>query len=76
MKRKDPFIRELITLASGSASLGILFSFITVSVCHYLSVDIFKHLWVLGIPSILAIGLNILFIELYNKYRKKGKWEQ
>ena len=71
MSGRDSFITDLICLAVGCGVLGTLIAFAVVFACQYLGIDIHKNLWVLVIPLILAIALNITFIELYRKYRKK-----
>jgi hypothetical protein len=58
-------------LAMGSIGLGIILSFVVVFVCRYLEVDIFSNLWILAIPLIVAVMVNICLIELYNKFKKK-----
>jgi len=60
-----------VYLAAGSLLLGVVLSFIVVFTCVYLSIDIFENLWVLVIPITLAVSLNILFVELYHRYKKK-----
>ena len=60
-----------VYLAVGSLLLGVVLSFIVVFTCVYLGIDIFENLWVLVIPVTLAVLLNILFIELYHRYKKK-----
>ena len=60
-----------VYLAVGSLLLGVVLSFIVVFTCVYLSIDIFENLWVLVIPITLAVSLNILFVELYHRYKKK-----
>ncbi len=60
-----------IYLAVGCGMLGFIITFVLLFACWYFGVDISQNLWVLGIPAIMAILLNILFIELYFKYRKK-----
>jgi len=62
---------EFIFLAAVSALLGIFITFIVIWVCGILGVDMAENLWVIVIPVILAITLNIFFIELYRKYKKK-----
>jgi hypothetical protein len=39
--------------------------------CQYFGIDIYKNLWLLLVPLILSIALNITIIELYRKYKKK-----
>ena len=60
-----------VYLAVGSLLLGVVLSFIVVFTCVYLSIDIYENLWVLAIPVTLAVLLNILFVELYHRYKKK-----
>ena len=62
---------EYVYLAVGSLALGIIITFIMLFICQALAVDINKNLWLISIPIILAIVLNIWFIELYDRYRKK-----
>jgi len=73
MAGRDSFTLEIIYFAVGCAALGVLFAFILVFVCQYLSIDIYKHLWLLLIPLILSISLNILAIELYGRYKRKKR---
>jgi len=60
-----------VYLAVGSGLLGVVLSFIVVFTCIHLGIDIFENLWVLAIPVTLAVLLNILFVELYHRYKKK-----
>lgn len=62
---------EFIFLAAVSALLGIIITFIVIWACGILGVDMAENLWIIVIPVILAITLNIFFIELYRKYKKK-----
>jgi membrane protein DedA with SNARE-associated domain len=71
--RRDRFILELIYFAVGCAALGVLFAFILVFALQYFRIDIYKHLWLLLIPLVLSIALNVLAIELYGKYRRKKR---
>jgi hypothetical protein len=74
MSGRDSYILEIIYFAVGCAALGIVFAFILVFALQYLQIDIYKHLFLLLIPLVLSISLNIAIIELYGKYkRKKGK---
>lgn len=60
-----------VYLAVGSLALGIIITLIMLFICQVFGVDLNKNLWVISIPIILAIALNIWFIELYDRYRKK-----
>lgn len=73
MAGRDSFILEIIYFAVGCAALGIVFAFILVFTCQYLHIDIYKHLWLLLLPLVLSIALNITFIELYGKYKRKKR---
>jgi hypothetical protein len=73
MARRDSFILELIYFAVGCAALGVLFAFVLVFVLQYLRIDIYKHLWLLLVPLVLSIALNVLAIELYGKYKRKKR---
>ena len=73
MPRRDTFILELIYFAVGCAALGIVFAFILVFVLNYMGINVYQHLWLLLIPLILSISLNIMAIELYSRYRRKKR---
>ncbi len=62
---------EFIFMAAVSALLGMIITFIVIYVCMAPGIDLGENLWVIVIPVILAITLNIFFIELYRKYKKK-----
>ena len=68
-------VREYIFLASGCVSVGLVTTFMVLAVSQRLGIDIMgEHLWVLAIPAVLALFLNVALLELYRKYRKgKGK---
>ncbi len=54
-----------------SGLIGIIISFIVVFICYARGVDILQNLWVIAIPVIVAVVLNLVMIEIY--YRKKKK---
>lgn len=60
-----------VYLAVGSLALGILITILMLFTCQFFGIDINKNLWMIAIPIILAIALNIWFIELYDRYRRK-----
>lgn len=60
-----------VFLAMGSIGLGIILSFVVVFACQYFGIDIFENLWILALPLIVAVTVNICFIELYNRFKKK-----
>jgi len=73
MSGRNSFILELIYFAVGCAALGIVFAFILVFACQYFGIDVYKNLWLLLIPLVLSISLNIMIIELYGKYKSKKR---
>lgn len=62
---------EMIFLAVVTGILGVIITFILIFVCQFFGIDMFNNIWLLAIPVVLAIALNIWFIELYHKYKKK-----
>ncbi len=60
-----------VALATGCAALGILITFILLISCQYIGIDITENLWLITIPIIVAIALNIGFIEMYDRYKGK-----
>ncbi len=64
-------VREYIFLAVGCAAVGVVLVFLVLGVCVRLGVSIEENLWVVAIPTVLALILNITLLELYRKYRKR-----
>ena len=60
-----------VYLAVGSLALGIIITFLMLYLCRIFGIDINKDLWLIAIPIVLSVALNIWFIELYDRYRKK-----
>ena len=71
MRSPNHLILEYIYLAIGCFAVGVIITFAILFICRYLSVDITQNIWILAVPVILSIILNIFFIELYRKYKKK-----
>ena len=70
-------IREYIFLAAGCISVGIILSLIVLVVNQRLGIDFLgEYLWVLAIPAVLSLTLNILLLEIYRKFRKKDGKEK
>jgi hypothetical protein len=64
---------ELIFLGVASVFVGVIFIFAEVMICSYFKIDMLNNIWLLGIPAILSIALNICFLELYRKHKRKRK---
>jgi cytochrome c biogenesis protein CcdA len=60
-----------VALAIGCAAMGILMTFVLLGVCNYYGIDLTKNLWLITLPIVIAIVLNIMSLELYDKFRKK-----
>jgi hypothetical protein len=60
-----------IYLAVGCGMLGIIFTYAMLVVCLYFRIDILGNLWLITIPIIFSVALNIFLIEVYSR-RKKG----
>jgi hypothetical protein len=59
-----------VYLAVGCGFLGVLITYVTLFICYYLGIDISKNLWIITIPIVLAVTLNIFLIELYSRFKK------
>ena len=64
-------VREYIFMASGCVAVGVVLTFLVLAACQRFSIDIDENLWVLAIPAVLSLILNISLLELYRKYRKR-----
>ena len=61
-----------IILASGTVAVGIVLTFIVIAITRLLGINIVdENLWVLGIPAVLSLIINITALELYRNYKKK-----
>jgi hypothetical protein len=65
-------IRDYILLAVGCFFIGVVIALATIAVCIRLHISIMgENIWILAIPAMLALALNIALIELYRKFKKK-----
>jgi hypothetical protein len=62
-------VGEYIFLAGGCVSLGIIITFIVLGVCQYFSIKIDQHWWIVAVPVVLSLILNVTFVEIYRKLR-------
>ena len=51
--------------------MGVVLTFVVLGVSVRLGISIEENLWVLAIPAVLSLILNISLLELYRKYRKR-----
>lgn len=71
MEDHENLVITYIFLAIGCGFLGVVITFAVIFACQYYEIDIYKNLWVLAIPVTVSLFLNICFIELYRKFRKR-----
>jgi len=65
-------VREYILLAVGCVVVGIVLTFVVLAISQRLGISVLgEYIWVLAIPVVLSLVLNITLLELYRKYRKK-----
>jgi hypothetical protein len=64
-------VRYYIFLASNCVVVGMVLTFAVLAVCQNLGINIEKNLWVLAIPAVFSLILNIAILELYHKYRRR-----
>ncbi|MBN1191376.1 MAG: hypothetical protein JXA46_16590 [Dehalococcoidales bacterium] len=56
-----------IYLAAGVFFLGTGITFLILCICAYYRVEIVRNLWLLAIPPISSLFINVFLIELYKK---------
>ena len=71
MKEADSLVVTYVFLAVASVVFGIILVFAVLLACQYFGIDISRNWWILAIPVILAVTLNIILVELYDRYRRR-----
>jgi hypothetical protein len=66
-------VGEYIFLACGCVSLGIIITFVVLEVCQVTGFSIEHHWWVVAIPVVLSLLLNVIFVEVYRKLHAKKR---
>ena len=64
-------VRHYIFLASGCVAVGLAITLIVLAICRRFAINIDENLWIVAIPAVLSLILNIFLLELYRKYRKR-----
>jgi hypothetical protein len=65
-------VRDYILLAAGCTSVGVVITFIVLAASQRLGLNIFgEYIWVLAIPLVAALVINVILLEIYRKFRKK-----
>jgi len=60
-----------ICLAAGCVLVGTVLTCLLVLASQYYGTDLLGHVWLLAVPSLLSLLLNVLFIELYKKLGRR-----
>ena len=66
-------VREYIFLAAGCVSVGVVITLIVLGVCQRLGINIDENLWVVAIPAVVSLILNVVLLEIYRKFRKRKR---
>jgi hypothetical protein len=65
-------VRDYIILAAGCFFVGVVIALATIAASIRLNINILgEHAWMLAIPAVLAIVINIALIEIYHKFKRK-----
>ena len=64
-------VKEYIVLAVACIAVGVVLTFVVLGETVRMGIDINEKLWVLAIPAVLSLILNIILLELYRKFWKK-----
>ena len=64
---------EYIFLALGCVVVGLVLTFAVLGVCQRLGISIDKNVWVLAIPAVLSLILNVSLLEVYRKFRRRRR---
>ena len=64
-------IRKYILLAVGCVVVGIVVTFAMLVVVQRMGINLEENLWILAIPAVFAVILNIGLVEILQAYRRK-----
>jgi len=65
-------VKEYIFMAMGCVVVGVVLTFVVLAISQRLGISVLgEYIWVLAIPVVLSLVLNITLLELYRKFRKK-----
>jgi hypothetical protein len=62
---------EYVYLAVGTGIFGAIVTFVLVLVCGYLGINMIENLWLLAMPLVLSLLVNVLAIEIYRRHKGK-----
>lgn len=69
--RRRSLVFTYIYLAAGCVSVGTALSIGLLLVTRSLGIDLLANIWLLAIPTLLSVFLNVLLIELFRKISRK-----
>ena len=60
-----------VYLAAGCVVVGTLLTYLLLLGSQYFGIDLMANIWLLAVPLLLALVLNVLLIELYKKLGRR-----
>ncbi|MFC1921634.1 hypothetical protein ACFLYQ_07925 [Chloroflexota bacterium] len=63
--------KEYIVVAVSCIAVGVILTFVLLGITVRMGININENLWVLAIPAVISLFLNIILLELYRKFWKK-----
>ena len=66
-------VMEYIFLASGCVVVGVMLTFVVLDICRRFGISIDKNVWVVAIPAVLSLILNVSLLEVYRKWRGRKR---
>ena len=65
-------VRDYILIAAGCLVVGMVLAIFVITLGMRAGLRIIgEDIWVLTIPAVLAIILNVILLEIYHKFKKK-----
>jgi len=64
---------QLIYLAVSSGFFGLVITYLILYAINHFGIDISKNWWIVAVPVVLAIVLNVCLIEIYRKFWRRQK---
>jgi len=64
-------VTQLVILGASCVVVGVILTFVVLGVSLRLGIDINQQIWVLAIPAVVSVLLNIALLELFRKFRKR-----
>ena len=64
-------LKDFIALAAGSLFFGLVLIFILLAWTSREGIDLSRNLWLLALPTVLALIFNIISIEVYSRIKRR-----